>query len=200
MRRFDSITTLIEAQFLKDLALAFDGFALGRPKIGQLRVVFVVEPNAALAGLLSGDVHYVGENVLAEDHGATLERQWAENQGGTVLYAPSSLRVSVVQLRPEYAEPRALLDVRVRRALAHGIDAQLANEVLNNNRGLVTASLTSPGIAYYNQIEPLLTRYPYDPRRSEQLMQEAGFVRGSDGFFVGADAAEERAGERGDRR
>ena len=164
---------------------AFDGYALGRPKIGQVRIVFVVEPNTALANLLSGDVHYVGENVLAEDHGKTLERQWADNQGGTVLYAPSSLRVSVVQLRPEYAEPRGLTDVRVRRALAHGIDAELANEVLNNNRGLITASLTSPGIGYYKQIEPLLAKYLFDPRRSEQLMQEAGFARGADAFFAG---------------
>lgn len=173
---------------------AFDGYAGGRAKISQVRVVFVVEPNTALANLLAGEVHYVGENVLAEDHGGTLENQWAASQGGTVLYAPSSLRLSVVQHRPEYAEPKGLQDLRVRRALAYGIDAQLANEVLNNNKGLITHSLTSPGVSFYSQVEPSLTKYPYDPRRSEQLMQEAGFARGADGFFVGADGTPFRLG------
>ena len=32
---------------------------------------------------------------------------------------------------------------------------------------LITASLISPGISYYNQIEPLLTKYPYDPTKAK---------------------------------
>src|SRR5207237_4025419 len=59
---------------------------------------------------------------------------------------------------------------------------------------LITGSLTSPGISYYNQIEPMLTRYPFDPRRSEQLMQEVGFGRAADSFFAGTDGTPFRLG------
>ena len=41
-------------------------------------------------------------------------------------------------------------------------------------------------VPYYPEIERVITKYPYDPRRTEQLMQEAGFARGADGIVVSA--------------
>lgn len=168
-------------------ARAFDGHVLGRPRIDRVKIVFIGDPNTALANILAGEVHYVGEFVFADDHAATLEREWAPTQGGTTLYAPTALRVSVVQVRPEYADPPALTDVRVRRALAHGVDAELVNDVLNAGKGIITSTLTSPRVPFYAEIERGITRYPHDPRRTQQLMEEAGFVRGQDGFFAGRD-------------
>jgi peptide/nickel transport system substrate-binding protein len=168
-------------------ASAFDGHVLGRPKIDRLRLMFISDPNTALANLLAGEVQYVGEFVFADDHAATLEREWSGNQGGTVLYAPTALRTSVFQLRPEYADPAGMLDVRVRQALAHGVDPQLANDVLNSGKGIVSSTLTSPRVDFYPEIERVITKYSYDVRQAQQLMEEAGFVRGTDGFFVGAN-------------
>ena len=170
-------------------AQAFDGYVLGRPKIDRLKIVFIADPNTALANILAGEVHYVGEFVFADDHAATLEREWAAAQGGTTLYAPTALRVSVVQMRPEYVDPPGLLDVRVRRALAHGIDAELVNDVLNSGKGIITSTLTSPRVPFYAEIERGVTKYPHDPRRTQQLMEDAGLVRGQDGFFAGRDGA-----------
>ena len=39
-----------------------------------------------------------------------------------VLLSPSQLRYIQVQFRPEFVNPRAVLDSRVRRALAYAID------------------------------------------------------------------------------
>src|SRR5262249_5671587 len=91
---------------------AFDGHVLGRPKIDRFHAVFTPDPNTALASLLAGEVHYVGQFVLASDHGDTLEQQWGATQAGTVLYAPVGFRRGVVQLRPETVSPKALVDVR----------------------------------------------------------------------------------------
>jgi peptide/nickel transport system substrate-binding protein len=170
-------------------ARAFDGHALGRAKIDRVKIAFIADPNTALANILAGEVHYVGEFVFADDHAATLEREWSASQGGVALYAPTALRVSVVQLRPEHADPPALVDVRVRRAIAHGVDAALVNEVLNAGKGVITPTLTSPQVVYYSEIERAVMKYPHDDRRAQQLMEEAGFVRGQDGFFVGRDGA-----------
>lgn len=175
-------------------ASAFDGFVLGKPKIDRIRLMILSDPNTALANVLAGEAHYVAEYVFADDHGATLEREWAGSQGGTVLYAPTALRTSVFQLRPEYADPQGILDIRVRRAIAHAIDPELANDALNGGKGIVTSTLTSPRVDFYSEIERVITKYPYDPRRTQQLMEEAGFAKGQDGFFAGRDGSPFRIG------
>src|SRR5439155_1235737 len=45
-------------------AVAFEGHALGRPKIDRLRLAFIGDPNTALANMLSGDAHFITEFVL----------------------------------------------------------------------------------------------------------------------------------------
>jgi peptide/nickel transport system substrate-binding protein len=167
-------------------AEAFAGHALGRPKIEHIKAVFVADPNTALANLLAGEVHYVGQFVLAPDHAETIEHEWAPSQGGTVLYAPTGFRRGIVQMRPELVDPPALLDVRVRRALTHALDKHLASEVLQAGKGVLADAFISPLLPYYGEVDRVITKYPYDTRRTQQLMGEAGFTRGADGFFVGA--------------
>jgi peptide/nickel transport system substrate-binding protein len=166
---------------------AFDGYALGRPKIDQIRLRFISDPQTALANILSGEVHLVADPIMGVSEGQTLEQQWAQNQEGIVLYSPVGLRTSVVQLRPEHQEAPALLDVRVRRAVRLGVDAEAAVQTLTAGKAILTRSVTSPGIDFYAEIERGLTKYAYDPRRAQQLMEEAGFKKGPDGFFLGQD-------------
>src|SRR5205085_2315023 len=144
----------------------------------------------ALANILANEVHYVGDFVFGDEQAATLESQWAATQGGVVLYAQTTLRVTVAQLRPEYANPPAQLDVRVRRALAHGADAETANDVLNRGRGLVTSTVTSPNVDFYPEVERVISKHPFDPARAAQIMEEAGYARGSDGFFHARDGSQ----------
>ena len=47
--------------------------------------------------------------------------------------------------------------------------------------------MTSPLVDYYRQIEPVITKYAHDPRRAAQLLEEAGLVKGPDGFYVDRD-------------
>jgi len=170
-------------------AEAFAGHVLGRPKIDRLKAVFVPDPNTALANLLAGEVQYVGQFVLAPDHAETLDREWGPSQGGTVLYAPTGFRRGVVQMRPEIVDPPGLLDVRVRRALAHAVDKGTASEALHAGRGVLADSFISPHLPYYPEVDRVIAKYPYDPRRTQQLLGEAGFTRGTDGFYVGAGGA-----------
>ena len=166
---------------------AFDGYVFGRPKIDRIRVAFISDPQTAVANILAEAVHYVADPILAEADGQTLEQQWAQNKGGTVLYSPVALRTTLFQFRPEVVETPALLDVRVRRAVAHGIDRATAVEVFTSGKGIPTDTMTSPRVGYYAEVERAIRKYPYDPRRTQQLMEEAGFVKGADGFFVGSD-------------
>ncbi len=142
----------------------------------------IPDANTAVANLLSGAVQYVGQYMLASDNVPALEEKWGAD-GGIILYAPVDLRGGGVQLRPDFASPQTLLGVRVRQALAHALDRVTANEVLNAGHGVVAEScLLSPLAPYYPRIEPVVQKYPYDPRRTEQLMAAAGYSKGA-GFF-----------------
>jgi peptide/nickel transport system substrate-binding protein len=71
--------------------------------------------------------------------------------------------------------------------VAHAIDADTAVNVLTNGKGVPTDTLTSPRVDYYREIDRAVQKRDYDPRRTQQLMEEAGFTKGSEGFFVGRD-------------
>jgi peptide/nickel transport system substrate-binding protein len=167
---------------------AFDGHALGKPKIDRIRFTFTADANSALASMLSGEAHHVSDFVLFYEEAAELEQEWTSRGiPGLVLYAPITMRPTGVQMRPEFANPRALLDVRVRKALAHGLNIPVAIETTTGGRGLLSYSLTSPKVDYYPAIEPSVEKHPYDPRAMARLLEEAGMVRGADGFYAMAN-------------
>ena len=65
---------------------AFDGHALGRPKIDRIRVQFIADSNAAVAGMLSGEIHFISDYILWWEDGRTIEQEWpARGTPGTVL-------------------------------------------------------------------------------------------------------------------
>jgi peptide/nickel transport system substrate-binding protein len=55
-----------------------------------------------------------------------------------------------------------------------------------DGQGTVADTLVSPDTAYYPELDRVLTKYPYDPRRTEALMAQVGYSKGSDGFFTSA--------------
>jgi peptide/nickel transport system substrate-binding protein len=58
-------------------------------------------------------------------------------------------------------------------------------EVLTLNKGLVTNTLSSPAVDYYADIEKAITnKHAYDPRMAAQHLEEAGFVKQSNGFYA----------------
>lgn len=64
-----------------------------------------------------------------------------------------------------------LADLRVRRALAHGIDRDTLVQTLWRGLGTLTETVLPPGLWARNEdLEP----YLYDPERAEELLDEAG--------------------------
>jgi len=167
--------------------VAFDRFALGRPKIDRLRILVANDANAAVASLLSGDAHIALDYALQYPDGAILQQQWADNRAGTVIFNPTLLWFGQIQHRPDLMSTPALADVRFRRALAHGMDKHGLNEALMGGTGVLTEGVLSPRAAYYASIEPAIVKHPYDPLRAQQLLEEMGLQRGADGFYLGLD-------------
>lgn len=163
---------------------AFAGHALGRPKIDRIRIIFTPDPNTALANLLSGGADIAADDTTRYQQTSILEREWAGNQGGTVLKSYDQHRRAEIQMHPERVNPAALLDVSVRRALAHALDRDALNEALIDGQGRVANTLIAPGQDYFAEADGLVTRYPFDLRQTEALLGRAGYAKGPDGVYA----------------
>jgi len=166
-------------------ATAFDGFVFGRPKIDRVKVTYMPDPNTAVANLVSGDAHYSIEGLLFGEEGLTLERGWGAG-GGKVIWEANQGRTLDIQSRPEYAVPKELAtDSRVRQALAYAIDKEAMNEAITAGHGLLRDIYSHPNADYYETVlRGVAIRYRYDPRRAQELLEQAGFTRGGDGFWL----------------
>ncbi len=171
------------------VASAFAGHALGRPKIDRITVRFFTDENIALTNMLAGSAQLATDRALRFEHVETLRQQWTGIDKGAIILTPTQWRYVRVQMRPTVVEPRALLDVRVRQALAHTIDKDGLN-ALFGGEGAMADTLLPRTVPYFAELDRAITKYPYDPRRSEQLMAEAGYSKGPDGTYT--DASGER--------
>jgi peptide/nickel transport system substrate-binding protein len=170
-------------------ARAFDGYVFGRPRIDRLRVLFISDANTVLANLLAGTVHIALANSLPFQQGTILKREWASRGGGTVLASPSSstpIRRTEHQLNPSRvaASSRAILNVRVRQALAHAVDKQALNDAIFEGQGVMADTVVPFNVSAFPAVDRAIQKYPYDVRAAEQLMAEAGYVKGADGFYT----------------
>jgi peptide/nickel transport system substrate-binding protein len=171
-------------------AVAFDRFVFGKPKIEQVQVRFMNDPNTVLANMLAGEIHASVDFAMRYEQGATLKREWTSRparEGSVLIASPSLFWKTSFQFRPEIAAPRAILDPRVRRAMAHLFDKEGINEALMGGLSVITQTVVSPRAEYYPDVDRVISKYPFNPTQAQQRLEEAGFVRGADGFYVGPD-------------
>ena len=163
---------------------AFPGFVLGRPKIDRVRLTFAPDPNTALTRLFANDVDVLADSAIKSQQVPSLEQDWIGRGEGRTVSQPASYRAAVFQLRPDQVAPRTLLDVRVRKALAHAMDKQAVNEAIYRGAGILATSPFQPFGRYAHATEPAVVQYPHDVRRAEQLFNEGGYTRGTDGNYT----------------
>jgi peptide/nickel transport system substrate-binding protein len=167
-------------------AVRFSGYVLGVPKIARIQLRFSVDQNTVVASLLAGEAQAAGEGALPDVPDALAE-QWSRTNTGFVLQYPRSLRLMEFQQRPELANPRAILDVRVRRAIAHAVDKQAMSDAVYGGQAIFADTPVWSGSAWGDALDNSILTYPLDPRAAEGLMNQAGYRKGADGFYRGAD-------------
>jgi peptide/nickel transport system substrate-binding protein len=164
---------------------AFDGHILGRARIDRVIVRIFNDENTVLASVLAGgQLDYTNQFTLRFEHIPTLRREWETAGKGVVTPYKTSAQTLLVQSRPEFIGDPALQDVRVRRAIAHTLDRQAVNEGAFDGIGYPTDTFVPDSEPMYADLERVLPKYPFDQRRAEQLMGEAGFARDAGGLFA----------------
>lgn len=166
---------------------AFNGHALGRPKIDHLILRIFGDENTVLSNVLAGAVQFTADFTLRFEHAQVLKRDWEAAGKGRVVFKASGAVSNSIQLRPEYAGDPGLLDPRVRQAMAFAIDRETLNSGLFQGQGFTSEDPIPKGVAYHETIDRAFVQHPYDPRRAAQLMRDAGFNQVQEGFFTHPD-------------
>ncbi len=166
---------------------AFPGFAFGKPSISRVQLLFINDPNTVVANILSGAAQLTFDDAIRFEQGAVLRREWAAGGPGVVIHYPQQVRYTEVQRNPDLVQPAALLDVRVRRALAHSVNKQELIDGLLDGVGSPADTIISPQVQYFDALNRAIVKYPFDLREADRLLTEAGFARRADGYYVGPD-------------
>ena len=163
---------------------AFAGHVLGRPKVERVVLRILGDENTVLSNMLSDNIDVATDVSLQYEQGATLRREWSQSRRGEVIFTLGLRHYSYFQFRPDHQKTPALLDVRVRRAIAHGIDKQGIVTTLFDGLAPADDSFVAPSQPYFPDVDRAITKYAYDPRRTAELMSQAGFEKDRDGFFA----------------
>jgi peptide/nickel transport system substrate-binding protein len=157
---------------------ANEAYLLGRPKIDEIEVKFIPDGNTVLANILAGSVELTLGRSVALEQFLSIRDQWRE--GGIDIAFTAWIVIFPQFLGPN---PAVVLELPFRRALMHAMDRPQMAESLQAGLVPVADTFVHPNDPEYRDIEHSIVRYPYDSRRTIQLIEGLGYTRGPDGFF-----------------
>jgi ABC-type transport system substrate-binding protein len=144
----------------------------GRPALDRVIFRTVPEEGARMLSLRTGEADMVLMPTPSELPALEADPDFiVEGAPGVgVFYLAFNLAMPIVD------------DVRVRHAIAHAIDRELIVDAILEGGGVLATSVIGSPVFGYKDMN-LLERYPYDPERARELLQEAGYTPGSDGLM-----------------
>jgi peptide/nickel transport system substrate-binding protein len=164
-----------------------------KPKVDQINIKFVPDPETALAALKTGDVDFVPD--FAESDIPTLQALEPTQHlrvDATPEFEHMLFNLGITNSTAKDASGKVIgnsdiagfcpfKDVNVRKAIMLGTNRQQYVDTLLFGKTTVPASLW-PNSPWYNTS---LTPYPYDPDQANSLLDAAGYKAGADGIRAG---------------
>ncbi len=157
---------------------ANDNFVLGRPRIDQLEIRFILDADTLVANILAGTVEATIGTGLNLEQALNASNQWRE---GRLNVAVDSWVFAAPQfINPD---PTIVTDVRFRRALLQAVDRQTLAEAIQAGLVPPASSPVRPNEAEYKEIVGAIRPYDYDPASALRQLQDLGYTRGQDGVL-----------------
>jgi len=154
-------------------------YALGRPKLDEIVVRFMSDPNTVIANVLAGEVLLTIGRGLSLDQSIQVTASWRD---GRMESKPTNW----VAHHPQHLTPNPAVigDAQFRRALLYALDRKGMSDALQEGQASIAHSPLVPTEPEYKELESQIVRFDYDPRRAAQIIEGLGYSRGSDGFFL----------------
>lgn len=142
----------------------------GQPYLDAVEFQTIGETSTAEAAMIAGDfdIYMMVSARVANNLANQFQIEVLENGMGAVG----------LSMAPDSINPDSpLADVKVRKAIGHAIDKQALIDAVYYGYGQPVEQWAVPSLPKYN---PEVEGTPYDPEKSKQLLQEAGYGDGLD--------------------
>jgi peptide/nickel transport system substrate-binding protein len=164
-------------------------FVLGAPHYDKVVTNYYSNSDAAAAALSSGDLDQLSGLTPAQSNAMS-------KRSGIMTYQTQSNGWSAIEInsgaqtrtgKPLGTGNPILKDIKVRQAIALGINRQeLVTKVLDGN-GVVGAGYLPPGYPQFFWKPSASQALDYNPARAKQMLDDAGYKMGSNGVRVAPD-------------
>jgi len=150
---------------------ARDTYYRGNPKIKNVVFTFVPKSDTLIAQLKAGEIDVITQDAIDVKDSPVLDA--IETAQAFYITGTTWEHIDC------NCENEILKDKAVRQALMYGIDRQeLIDKVFLGKTEPVNSAILSWSWAY----NPKAPVYAYDPAKAEQLLEQAGWVKGADGI------------------
>ncbi|MEV0623084.1 ABC transporter substrate-binding protein [Nonomuraea sp. NPDC050404] len=156
----------------------------GKPKIDELQVILYNNPQAAIAGLKTGDIDLLGRMTPTEFEAIQNDpniEAW-NTQGRRASYLQINHGATTLDDKEVGDGHPALKDPKVRQALHYAIDKQkLVDEVQNGLAKPADGSIVPPMYPDFFWEATGETKISHDVAKANKILDDAGYKKGADG-------------------
>ena len=151
-----------------------------QPAIESIVVKLIPNTQTMEANLLSGTIDLISELGISLDQSLAFEKRLKSNPAQAQLFKVM-IEDSMTYEHIDFDLDNPFLsDVRVRKAIAYGIDRDKLIKGLFEGKRKKASSHVHPKDVYFTED---LTVYNFDQAKASQLLEEAGFKKGSSGYL-----------------
>ena len=164
----------------------FEQFYRGRPPLDRVILQIIGDANTLVSNILAGELDIVLPVTVEMEAALEVKRRWEGTGNRVKTDVTGRLPHLEMQYRPEVTLPRAngFTERAVRQAFYHATDRDALVEVVAQGLAPIADSWYQPTHPLRQELESAIPKYPYDPARAQQLLAEAGWVRGPGGILV----------------
>lgn len=172
------------------LLVANDDYILGRPKLDEVEVKFLLDPTVIVANLLAGTADVsIGGLQVPLDMALDVKDRWTDGRMLTQISRTNVIFPQFINSNPAIIGT----SVQFRRALIHALDRQTMGEAFQTGLPTEVAhSFLTPSELGFAEIIAAVPHYEYDLRHAETMLAKLGYQKGASGNFRSASGEELR--------
>jgi peptide/nickel transport system substrate-binding protein len=157
----------------------------GLPKVDKVIFRFIPDTNQVMAQVIAGQCDIVTQDALNTDVIPFFDQ--AEKNGLIKQYYIAGTTWEHIDFMVDgksAPKPRVDLfsDVRVRQAVAYGTNRKEMNDKILFGKSTIMDVSVPANHWTYPKDDSVIAKYPFDTKKAEALLDEAGWVKGADGI------------------